>query len=355
MKYNQSRINLINDYSEKPDFVLLENFTVNNSQKYNEQIIAGYFNVQGKSGQINYQGGLRFEHTNLKADSTINRITFLNRKINSWFPSLSITYKSTKEDHLIGLSYSKRITRPDFNTLDPFIYIETPYNYIQGNPNILPEFTHSVEFSYTYNEDFILSLFYDNSSDVIDNIYIDVNESLIDFSDNVGRNSQCGISLSKNFYIGDWWESYNDFTFFYNEQNFNYKSKSTNLNSWLAELYSSQSFYISNWFDFSLDFSYIPKGIITGSYRLDKPIWQMDFSINKSLFDDKLDVAVSVSDIFYTSTGAYKILFPNDNIIYRDFDDNRRITLSIKYKFLKGKKVETKEFKNNSENKRLKY
>ena len=182
-----------------------------------------------------------------------------------------------------------------------------------------------------------------------------MNESLIDFSDNVGKNSQYGISLSKNFYIGDWWESYNDFTVFYNEQNFNYKSKSTNLNSWLAELYSSQSFYINNWFDLSLDFSYIPKGIITSSYRLDKPIWQIDFSIYKSLFDDKLDVSVSVSDIFYTSTGEYKILFPNDNIIYRDFEDNRRITLSIKYKFLKGKKFETKEFKNNSENKRLKY
>ena len=122
-----------------------------------------------------------------------------------------------------------------------------------------------------------------------------------------------------------------------------YNSESKKVNSWIAEIDSSQSFHIGDQWDVGMDFTYAPKNTVMGVYRLAKPIWQIDCSLNKSFFHKALDINLNLSDILNTWKTQYKVLFPKDNILYSSNDDRRKITLTLKYHFLKGKKINKKE------------
>ena len=64
------------------------------------------------------------------------------------FPSLYLS-KKLNETEEIQLNYSRRVRRPDFWQLNPFIDINDPLNIQQGNPELKPEFTNSMEFNYS--------------------------------------------------------------------------------------------------------------------------------------------------------------------------------------------------------------
>ncbi len=66
----------------------------------------------------------------------------------------------------IQLNYSRRIRRPDFWSLNPFVDINDPFNIRQGNPNLRPEFTSNFEFNYNinYNTGNFLGVVYYNTT-----------------------------------------------------------------------------------------------------------------------------------------------------------------------------------------------
>ena len=64
-------------------------------------------------------------------------------------PSLSFKYKISKK-HSLSLAYSRRITRPTYPQLNPYMSMIDPHNFEQGNMHLQPETADNAELLYQF-------------------------------------------------------------------------------------------------------------------------------------------------------------------------------------------------------------
>jgi outer membrane receptor protein involved in Fe transport len=138
--------NMINDYivTEKQASGA---FTVvpglKNIFNYQENISAAYLIFGNKMKQFSYQFGLRAETTDIQ--TVLEETGEKNpRNYANLFPSAHFTYTITP-DNSLQLSYSRRVRRPTYNDLTPFVTFSDNRNFFSGNPNLNPEFTNSFD------------------------------------------------------------------------------------------------------------------------------------------------------------------------------------------------------------------
>jgi outer membrane receptor protein involved in Fe transport len=141
---------------------------LSNNYKYREMVNAAYVTYSGKWLGIGYQAGLRAEHSKFDGELVDSARKFgyqypkqISNLFDALFPSLYLS-KQIGEGSEIQLNYSRRIRRPDFWQLNPFVDINDPLNIRQGNPALKPEFTNSFEFNYnkTYQSGSFLGVLY---------------------------------------------------------------------------------------------------------------------------------------------------------------------------------------------------
>jgi ferric enterobactin receptor len=115
------------------------------NMKYNEQVYAGYLSANIKLfGFLDIKAGARYEHT----DVGINFPNISVPSYSTFVPSVVISHSLNKNSS-IKLAYGKRIERPDYRELNPFINLSDPYNIASGNPLLKPEIGHNFELGYS--------------------------------------------------------------------------------------------------------------------------------------------------------------------------------------------------------------
>ena len=204
--------------------------------EYTDKVYAGYVNYSFKVKNWSYQMGLRAESSDydgtLKprsasgADSNLN---FTVRFPISFFPSAFITDKlSDKED--LQVNYSRRINRPGFFQLMPFVDFSDPQNVSVGNAGLKPEFTNSLELSYnnTYKQgaNFLASVFFKHNTNLITRFqyqganpdtagYYSTLDS-IPFNSYINANTgfTYGLELTNRIPLAKWWENTLNFNLF---------------------------------------------------------------------------------------------------------------------------------------------
>lgn len=122
--------------------------SVNAKYKYVDKVFAAYMNYSNLIGKdFSYQAGFRVESSTYEGTLLTTNAPFKNSFPLSLFPSLFLTKKINNSEDL-QLSYSRRVNRPNFFQLLPFIDYTDSLNISRGNPGLVPEFTHSLELSY---------------------------------------------------------------------------------------------------------------------------------------------------------------------------------------------------------------
>ena len=128
-----------------------------NNYAYRETINALYASWSNKIKTFSYQAGLRAEVSSFKGDLLDSAKQFgydypnsASRFFDALFPSLFLT-KEVREGIQLQVNYTRRIRRPNFWQLNPYIDINDPVNLRQGNPELQPEFVNSFEFNYSHD------------------------------------------------------------------------------------------------------------------------------------------------------------------------------------------------------------
>jgi hypothetical protein len=85
--------------------------------------------------------GVSFEQKDLYHSSTFKR-DFIN-----WNPQLNYTYKIASQKSL-NIRYNGNTTQPTIDQIQPVRVNNDPLNIIQGNPDLKPSFTHSIQANY---------------------------------------------------------------------------------------------------------------------------------------------------------------------------------------------------------------
>lgn len=149
---------------------------LSNNYKYNEMINAGYITYSAKVKTFSYQVGLRAEYSRFRGELVDSAFKFgyeypadIKNIWDAIFPSLFLT-KQIGETNQLQLNYSRRIRRPNFWQINPFIDINDPVNLRQGNPQLRPEFINSFELNYSKDYargNFLTSIYFRNNPDDI--------------------------------------------------------------------------------------------------------------------------------------------------------------------------------------------
>lgn len=165
---------------------------------YDQQVLAGYtglgWNITPK---WMIKGGVRYERTDVQGTVKYQG-NFNPPAYGNWIPSATLVYNLTPFN-AIKLSYSRRLSRPRMNDLNPFINASDPNNISQGNPYLGPELTHNLELgsNILIGRSLInTQLYYRNTSNVIQGVLvIDTQSISITTQQNVGKDQSTGISL----------------------------------------------------------------------------------------------------------------------------------------------------------------
>lgn len=195
------------------------------SVNYNshDNVLAAYSTYSNQIKNFGYQLGIRVESS--RYDGVLPD---LNQEFSidfpvSLFPSVFLTQKLKKNQDL-QLNYTRKINRPNFFQLYPFTDYSDSLNLSRGNPNLVPEFTSSVELSYqktfTNKDNFIASAYFKQTDNLITR-YQDKEVSatsgkdvLINTFINANSSYVTGLELVSKNKMRPWWDLTTNFNLF---------------------------------------------------------------------------------------------------------------------------------------------
>lgn len=301
---------------------------------YKENVNAGYINYNRTIKKFNFQFGVRLENTN--SDGQLNALVTTNnqrvkRNYTNWFPSGGITFNMTQK-HSLALIYSRRIERPDYQSLNPFEYQIDELSFMRGNPFLKPQYTDNYKLSHTYNYALNTSLSYTRVSDFFAQV-IEASGTSRSFltSRNVATEEVINLGVSYPFDLNKWWNVYlsvNAFKSIYTATNdsFNSISQET-LNIYgqnTFKLPSGISMEVSGWFN--------SPSVWGGTFKTSS-IGSLDMAFQKQFLNKKLTARLAFSDILYTSPWKGRTRYAFVNIVGDGGQDSRQVRFNLSYKF----------------------
>ena len=257
-----------------------------------ETILAFYGKINAKMGKWSFSSGLRYEDSNTDGTSTflengVLKTVVQKRPIKKLFPSASLSRELTE---VLGasVSYSYRIQRPSYNSLNSFQQFLDPFSAGEGNPNLTPSYTNNYQFNLTYEGQPFFTVGYSKTDDVIfqlikqDNSTAQIRQQEVNVENNANWNFR--LFAPVNFVKG--LEGYTGIIV----TNTDFKSSTYNvdLNKWNLIWFLQASYQLPWDVNFEVSGNY-GTGALEGQIEVDW-LTELDFSFGKKFLDDKLKV-----------------------------------------------------------------
>ncbi len=310
---------------------------------YRENINAAYVNMNREIGNLSAQAGLRLENTinnghqlgnAMKSDSS-----FTNNYTNL-FPTFYLTYKfDSQATHQLGLNYGRRIDRPYYQDLNPFVSPWDKFTYYTGNPFLKPSFNHSIQLSHTYRNKLTTMFTYSYSKDNVDETIRIQNGIYYSMPGNIGSKTNITFAVDGDFDITKWLNlhAYSEVT--------NIESKS---NFYTGTLYTNGAYWFimgnirvspgKGW-DLLAD-GYLQSRTYNAQFIIQTQ-WRVNAAVQKKL-TTRATLKLALNDICYSSMIRGKI----GNLVLADAGwvnkrDSRNVSITFTYRF--GKTIAGQE------------
>ncbi len=331
---NSALYYIVNESSESTDYSKTNNFS------YKENINAAYLNVNKQFKKFGIQAGLRYEHTSIKGlqyGNPVNKDSSFSRSYGNFFPTVYITYKLAK-DHQLAVNYGRRIDRPSYQDLNPFLFFLDKYTYQSGNPFMLPQFTSNVELSHTFKGFLTTTVNYSYTSDFQTETFEQAKMSNGDESyativrqGNIGNRQNAGIAVSFQYPVKKWWTAV-----VYTNVNYNHYRGEIN-NEMLDVEATNFMVNLNNQFKFNKGWS----AEVSGWYRskgiegqiIIQPMGQATFAVAKQILKGKGTLKLNLRDAFYTQKVKGNINFENTLATFSNVRDSRVATFTFMWRF----------------------
>ncbi len=324
---------------------------------YLENINALYANISRSWKSLSLQAGLRVEQTisdgelssfYQSLDGSVKRNYF------DLFPSGGLTYALNPKNSL-AFTYSRRVERPDYRSLNPFEYNLDELSFSKGNPFLKPQYSDVFKISHTYKYTLNTSLSYSYTTNFFAQITDTAGNNRTYISpQNIANVKVINLGVSYPFDIAKWWNVYTNLDAYQS----NYTSKSSKFE---AIRQNTLSFYGQNTFTLPADYRLEVSGwfnspsIWAGTYRT-KSLGSLDIAVQKQFSHKTLSLRMAVSDVLKTSnwtgTTRYGQLFIKGSGGY----ESRQFRISLTYNFGRKeiKSIDPRKSGVEDENKRIK-
>jgi len=333
LKYSYVNTDNTAGYFNLVNGVQLVDYEKTNQFTYKENINAGYINFSRTVKKWGFQTGLRVENTVYEGNQFGNPQrpdSSFKRSYTSAFPTAYISYEANKKNQL-GLSFGRRINRPDYEDLNPFLFFLDKYTYGSGNPFLKPMFSNTMEASHTYNQWLTTTLNYSHTKDIFSETFEEKGFATILRQGNYGKMNNASLSLNAQLKPAKWWSM-----MVYTEGRYQ-QFKGTLYGDIVDVDATTYLINLNNQFTFKKGWSaevsgfYRTKGI-EGQIEI-KAMGQLNAGVQKQVLKKKATVKLAVRDIFLTMVPQGDIKFQNTEAYFKNYRDSRVATLSFNYRF----------------------
>lgn len=321
------RIN--SDYEAFEDNTPITNLT--NLLNYKENIFGIYFQYGSSFKKLEYQLGLRTEHSNTGSNDRINLFN-INKKYTNFFPTAHLTYGINDELNL-QLSYSRRISRPQFWQLNPFGGIADRRNIRIGNPDLNPMFTDSYELGTLIKWKKLSinpSVYHQFSRNIFEDIRTtNASGNLVEQAINSGAESRLGAEISITYSPIKWLTLSAEMNYY----KFNQKGVfSVSDNAFTSRLNSRIKF--STWnFQTNLNHQGARK---SGQINADAQYW-VDLGMGKDIWKEKATITFKIDNVFDSRISQGVVTGTDYTLDYNFKNARPRIYATFTYRFNRKK------------------
>lgn len=327
-------------------------YTRSNHFIYKENINAAYVNYSKElSKKWSAQLGLRLENTHSQGNQLGNvqqAASSFDTSYTQLFPTAYISYKLNDKNQFV-INYGRRIDRPNYQDLNPFIQFIDKYTFQQGNPSLRPQFSDNIELSHMYLGGAITTtLNYTHVSNIIQEAIEQnsaTNQTFIKKS-NIATLNQFGIAVNLYLPVKKWWT----INFYTNVFNNHYSGL---VNNTYVDIDGTSVMFNGS---FAFKFNKGWGAEINGFYRgkavqgvlVSEPMGSINFGFSKSVLkENRGTIRLNFRDPFRLQyfRGASK--YGDVDASFTNHWDNRVINIGFTYRFSKGK-VNTPQRKRSS-------
>ncbi|MCP4976421.1 MAG: TonB-dependent receptor [Maribacter sp.] len=303
---------------------------------YDEQVYAGYFSVSKDWEKFNLKAGLRAEHTESSGFSAslseINDLRYLEL-----FPTFYLLY-TLHDDHSLSIDYSRKLSRPRYEDLNPFRYYINENNFSEGNPNLLPNFSHNFNLNYTLKGEYFFDFYYRDNGNYISTLAFQDNENFIlrDITQNVLESTSYGFDFNYGKVVLDWWYLYSYISIFHEDETFvalesNNQIVTNTVNGGYIDLTNYLNFSKDGTFKGEVGLTYL-SGFLEGSYKQEETT-NITLGLRKTLWDKKALISLQVNDLLNKANNRVSSKYLNQDNAYYPRLETRYLRLGLTVNF----------------------
>lgn len=313
---------------------------------YDEKIHSAYSSIDAQLGKWHWQAGLRYEMTRYTANqlgNTVVKDSSFSKNYGSLFPSAFVSFDADSTN-TFTFRLGRRIDRPQFQILNPFLITINKYTFEGGNPFIRPQYTWNVELIHTWKQKLSTGISYSYLKDYFSQIFVidsnssNINKNIIIYTrGNVGSFHNIGLTASLQLPVTKWWNLTSVAVFNHkviegfvwapfkatiNQLNFSLNNQFQLKKGWAAEI---TGYYLSK-SQIDLQEVLTPQG-------------EMGAGISKQILKNTGTLRLAIRDIFYTQNYSGYSQFENADEPFKVKWDSRVARISFSWRFGKTMKA----------------
>ncbi|MBS9767598.1 MAG: outer membrane beta-barrel protein [Flavobacteriaceae bacterium] len=271
--------------------------------------------------------GVRGEYTQIKGANSSQKNDFLN-----FFPNATLSYNS--EPYRMELTYSKRIDRPKYESLNPFEYLLDELTYWKGNPFLEPQISDKVSLSYSVkNTSFTLSYNHlSNYMAYITDTFGNKN-AVVMTTKNMGKKQLWAMNYIQTLHLLKNWNINIYGGIYYTLLDLEYtQNVSEKHHRWSAEISLQSSVQLPYKIDMNVNARYASKRP-GNTYEIHPSSEVLDVGFSKNFLENNLKISLLATDIFHSEIWDNYGSKPNLKIENWGYGESRQIKLSVQYHF----------------------
>ena len=318
----------------------LQNNNLSSNFSYNENINAGYAQLNSIwSSRFSSEIGVRIENTNIKNHYSSNaNDSVFNNSYTYLFPTIMAQYVFS-DNHLFSIIYNRRINRPNYRDLNPFIEVRDNFLHEKGNTNLKPELIDNLELALLIKRQYTVNLFYSNRKNPITKSYlVEENNRILVMPLNLSQNHSIGLRFGlNNLKPFRWWTTHLNGSLTHKQ--FQWVSSGKVKKNKITTPMIHLSNQLSLPYGWGMEVVGYYNGYMAEGQAEIHPLWTVSAGIRKNLFDNKISLYIFANDIFLSNRPYINLQGDFIDGWYKERYDSRMVGISLSYRFNRGKET----------------
>jgi hypothetical protein len=322
-----------------------------NHFKYQETIFAAYVSARKSWKRFSSQLGLRMENTQSSGTQLGNDAvsgSSFTKQYTELFPAVFLNYKldSTGRNSLT-FSITRRIGRPNYYQLNPFIFFRDQYSYTSGNPMLTPQYQNRFELKYQHRQFLTFKFSYNYFTDVIFQTTNTVDKIFITRPENLASGFMLLYSTNLSFRPVKWWYLNTDVMLSYMGINGAAYNEQLTPRTVVARVNLLNQLEFSKSWTAELGTYFASKDLNGQTFT--GPRFRANAAVQKKIWKDKGSLRLSMDDIFHSWIQKNSSIdVPQSWYSQTSESDTQRVGLAFTYRFGKESFARKRKYNNNA-------